>query len=116
MGKTYLLTREGDIFGNYLQSLSYVDGAVGNLIDRLKAEKLWDETVLIIYGDHDSGIPFDDQKAAAIGYDQNELEVLKAKYEVPLFVHIPGAEDFHGEYVENIGMIDVAPSLLISLV
>lgn len=45
---------EGSVFGNYLKSVHYSDDAIGELIDGLDAEGLLDDTVIVIYGDHDA--------------------------------------------------------------
>ena len=45
---------EGTKLGNYFKSAHYADGAIGELVKRLDEEGLLDNTVLIIYGDHDA--------------------------------------------------------------
>ena len=39
--------------GRYIKSVNYMDNAIGKFIDSMDKEGLLDNTVLIIYGDHD---------------------------------------------------------------
>ena len=43
---------EGSTFGNYLQTVRYTDEAFGKLIEYLKENDMYDNTVIAIYGDH----------------------------------------------------------------
>lgn len=45
---------EGTKLGNYFKSSHYADGALGQLIDDLDKEGLLENTVIVLYGDHDS--------------------------------------------------------------
>lgn len=47
---------EGTILGSYIKSVHYADKALGEFINGLEKEGLLDNTVLIIYGDHDAKI------------------------------------------------------------
>ena len=40
--------------GRYLQSVHYMDSAIGNFIDEMDKNGLLDNTVIVIYGDHDA--------------------------------------------------------------
>lgn len=78
---------EGTSTGNYLQSVSYFDKAVGKFIEDLKKENLWDNTIFVLYGDHYGLLP----------KNQNELKELlgikfgeKEQFNVPLIIHHPG--------------------------
>lgn len=48
---------EGTKLGNYLKSVHYADEAFGELMTQLEEEGLLDNTVLVIYGDHDARLP-----------------------------------------------------------
>lgn len=102
---------ENDIFGNYLHSLHYVDNAIGELIYKLKKERLWDETVLVIYGDHDSGIEMDKEKARFVGVSENDLNIKLTQKEVPLFIHLPNQKEGK-QYNNTVSMIDIAPTVI----
>ncbi|MDQ8738038.1 LTA synthase family protein [Paenibacillus sp. LHD-38] len=95
--------------GDYLTSLNYTDYALGEFIEGLKASGIWDNTVLVAYGDH-SGLQAKDNDPAwvseqlGINYDG---EV--SRFNIPLFVHVPGAE---GKVVDQVGgQVDIMPTL-----
>lgn len=45
---------EGTKLGNYIKAYHYADEALGEFIEQLDAEGLLENTVLVIYGDHDA--------------------------------------------------------------
>lgn len=45
---------EGTKVGNYFKSIHYADSALGEFIEELKQTDLLDNTVLVLYGDHDA--------------------------------------------------------------
>ncbi|HHW69420.1 MAG TPA: LTA synthase family protein [Tenericutes bacterium] len=45
---------EGTMLGNYFKSVHYADQAIGQLINDLDDNGLLDNTVIVIYGDHDA--------------------------------------------------------------
>ncbi len=47
---------EGTKMGNYLKSVHYADEAIGELIEGLDAAGLLENTIIVLYGDHDSKI------------------------------------------------------------
>ncbi|MFC4600730.1 LTA synthase family protein [Cohnella hongkongensis] len=47
---------ENTLVGDYIQAQNYADFALGELIDRLKRDGLWEQSVLVVYGDH-LGLP-----------------------------------------------------------
>ena len=47
---------EGTVLGNYFKSVHYADQAIGQLIKDMDKEGLLDNTVVVIYGDHDAKI------------------------------------------------------------
>ena len=46
----------GTVLGNYFRSLHYADEAIGDFIKELDENNLLDNTVIVIYGDHDARI------------------------------------------------------------
>ena len=48
---------EGTKLGNYFKSLHYADAALGEFINQLDQEGLLENTVFILYGDHDARLP-----------------------------------------------------------
>lgn len=45
---------EGTTIGDYIKSVNYADAAIGELIERLDDENILDDTVIVLYGDHDA--------------------------------------------------------------
>ena len=80
---------KGTIFGDYLEAIHYVDASVGKLVEQLKAEGLWDNSIFLFYGDHDNSIrdwkPFE----TFLGKPLSELDRLNILKQVPFVVHLP---------------------------
>jgi lipoteichoic acid synthase len=103
---------EGKLMGDYLKSVKYTDEAVGKFIAELKKEGLWENSVVVFYGDH-SAIPF--EKSSEIGellYNKSELTPLEwiTLQKVVGMIHFPGGEIF-GHMEIAAGQIDLYPTL-----
>ncbi|WP_236913980.1 LTA synthase family protein [Clostridium sp. Cult2] len=99
------------ILGNYLQAIHYMDKALGEFIEELKKEGLYDESVLAIYGDHFAvnSLEEEAQKLMTdyLGYTYDLDEMMK----VPLIIQIPGLES--NETINRISsMLDFMPTIL----
>nr|WP_276106632.1 LTA synthase family protein [Listeria costaricensis] len=99
--------------GNYFQAIHYADQQLGNFIEKLKKSGIWDDSVVVIYGDHHI-IDTTELPANQTKYVNHDSE-LKAQpaddYRIPFFIHYPGMEDT-GK-IDNIGgEIDVMPTVL----
>ncbi len=66
---------EGTKLGNYYKSLHYADSALGELITGLDEAGLLENTVLVIYGDHDARLPRKDYNLQN-NYDKEEDDLL----------------------------------------
>jgi lipoteichoic acid synthase len=95
----------------YFQTARYMDEALETFIQDLKKEGLYDNSVIILYGDH-YGISENHNKAMAqyLGkesitpFDHVQLQ------KVPLFIHIPGKK---GKVMPTVsGEIDIKPTIL----
>ncbi|GEL78651.1 LTA synthase family protein [Tenuibacillus multivorans] len=102
----------GTIFANYLHSTHYVDYAVGQLVEKMKAEGLWENTILVLYGDHDSGVEFTAEHAQALGLDDDPISLMNVKHKVPLIIRVPGMENQGQSFDHSVGMIDIAPTIM----
>lgn len=51
---------EGTDIGNYIKSVHYADAALGEFIAGMEEEGLLENTVIVIYGDHDARLPKSD--------------------------------------------------------
>lgn len=109
---------EGMIFGNYLKAASYADKALGELVQDLKKRNIYDDTLLLLYGDH-SGIPelywnkgklYEKQKDIA---DNTWLRMQR----VAALLHLP--KDVQESFGHNIpkeidkivGQVDILPTI-----
>lgn len=48
-------------FGNYLEAMNYADYAFGILIDELKKEGLYEDTAILVFGDHNGLSMYDEE-------------------------------------------------------
>jgi lipoteichoic acid synthase len=95
----------------YFTTVRYADEALKQFFNELKTSGLYENSVVVVYGDH-YGISERHQeamadvlgKASITAYNQVELQ------QVPLFIHIPGEK---GKVMETVGgQIDLKPTLL----
>jgi len=115
---------EGTTLGNYFKSVHYADYALGQFIEGLDAEGLLDNTVIVIYGDHDAKLSkseykhyynYDPLTDSTIDKDDpNYKKVDYYSYElnrkVP-FVIWTKDQEVSGEISTVMGMYDVLPTL-----
>ncbi len=104
---------DGTYIGNYLQSVHYADYALGIFIEELQTAGLWDEAMLVVYGDH-FGI--------SIQSAQEDLDLLAdlldipeytrvEMFNVPLIIRVPGITE--GIVRHNMGgQIDILPTVM----
>ena len=115
---------EGTKLGNYFKSVHYADSALDELMTELDEEGLLDNTVVVIYGDHDAKLPKSDY-VRLNNYDKENDDVLDKddeKYEevdyfdyelnrsVPLIIWTKDKK-FNTTIDTAMGMIDVMPTL-----
>lgn len=101
---------EDTYMGNYIKGANYADKCLGVLVDELKSRGLYDDTVLVIYGDH-YGISKaeSNQLMDFLGTQYNELDWAKLQ-KVPLFIHYPGLKN--GETISMTGgQVDILPTI-----
>lgn len=95
---------------NYFQTARYADEALEQFFTYLKESGLYDNSVIIMYGDH-YGIS-DNHNAAmsqVLGKEVNKFENTQLQ-RVPLLIHVPGVEG--GEMHQYGGQIDLMPTML----
>lgn len=88
----------------YLLQLMYLDSLVGKLIEQLKAENLFDRSLIVITADH--GISFRDNQPRRKVTSGNLDEILS----IPLFIKVPGQteEEIDDRTVES---VDILPTI-----
>ncbi|USK69209.1 LTA synthase family protein [Peribacillus asahii] len=94
----------------YFPTVRYMDEAVEQFIHDLKREGLYDNSIIVLYGDH-YGISknHNDAMSQFLGKDITPFETVQLQ-RVPLIIHIPGQE---GQTISHVaGQIDVRPTLL----
>ncbi|NGZ75746.1 LTA synthase family protein [Saccharibacillus alkalitolerans] len=102
---------EGTTFGDYLQSVHYLDSALGGMVERLKRDGLWENTIFVFYGDHDYSL--DEREAAGrlLGRELSAFDYEQMMAQVPLLIHLPDG-GLAGTYDEPGGQLDIMPTLL----
>lgn len=98
--------------GDYLQAQHYADQQLGIFIEDLKTRGIWDNSVIMLYGDH-LGLPI-------YSLDRDEKDLMKEIYgreytytdmiNIPLLVMNPGSEMTPAVYEQLGGQIDVLPT------
>lgn len=97
-------------FGHYLQTIRYTDEAFGELIGYLKENDMYEDTMIVIYGDHqgmNKETPAVEEKMSGfLGkiYDYDEM------LNVPLVIHLPGLKE--SRTVTTVGgEVDIMPTI-----
>jgi hypothetical protein len=87
----------------------YLDVLVGQLIDRLRAEGLWDEALLVVTADH--GRAFQPGRSIrGLESDTFDPVIAPELMWVPMFVRVPGQEDGTVSDIDALTM-DVLPTI-----
>ena len=119
---------EGTKLGNYFKSVHYADAALGEFFNRLEEEGLMENTVIVLYGDHDARLPKSDYRRL-YNYDKetdgtkncteedkdctiidgNTYELLR---KVPFIIYSKETkEKLHTKVSNVMGMYDCMPTL-----
>ncbi|WP_010289816.1 LTA synthase family protein [Kurthia massiliensis] len=104
-------TKTGDAsVDNYFQTARYLDESIKQMFKQLKKDGLYDNTMIVLYGDH-YGISDNHNKAMSkiIGEQVGAYENANLQ-RVPLFIHVPGMEG--GVKHTYGGQIDMVPTIL----
>ncbi len=117
---------EGTKLGNYFKSVHYADEALGEFLTGLEEAGLMENTVIVLYGDHDARLPKADYNRL-FNYDKENDATLPAETEgfykvdsyqyellrkVPFLIYSKETkESLHKEITTVMGMYDVMPTL-----
>jgi len=103
---------EGTLVGDYIEAQHYADKAIGQFIERLKSSGLWDNSVIVIYGDH-MGLPIyslseheKELMAELTGGNYRPVEMMN----IPLILSVPGI-DGPLTMTETGGQADIFPTV-----
>jgi phosphoglycerol transferase MdoB-like AlkP superfamily enzyme len=113
---------ENTAFGNYLHTMRFFDQALEDFRTALARGGLLDDSVLVVFGDHDAGFPRDRVHAKDIGIGADEISWTLTD-RVPLFIRVPppshappatsvAEAGLSGTRDEPAGQTDFAPTLL----
>ncbi|GIO15088.1 hypothetical protein J19TS2_46430 [Cohnella xylanilytica] len=102
---------EGTLVGDYIRSQNYADYALGQFVEDLKARGLWDDSVILFYGDH--------QGLSLYALNNKEKDLMKEvmgreygytdMFNVPLIMHAPGVT-YPAKWEQTGGQIDILPT------
>mgnify|MGYP001123632283 CR=1 FL=1 len=103
-------TSNSQTVNNYFPTVRYTDEALKVLFDELKKAGLYDNSVIVIYGDH-YGISQNHNKAMGMVMGRKITPFESAQLQrTPLFIHVPGVK---GKVEHKVsGQIDVRPTIL----
>jgi len=119
---------EGTSFGNYLHTMRFFDQALEDFKAALARDGLLDNSLLVVFGDHDAGFARDAALARTIGIGSGDA-AWTLNDRVPLFIRAAGAGraggagapgaagrepsvDLAGDRSMPAGQTDLAPTLL----
>jgi phosphoglycerol transferase MdoB-like AlkP superfamily enzyme len=91
--------------GGYLDDINYTDSVLGDFFAKLKTEGLYDDSLILVYGDHTPVLPA--FSAGTINYDPNTVQ----EKEVPLIIKLPN-ETVGKTYVNKGAHLDIMPTIL----
>lgn len=99
-------------FGNYLEAVNYSDKQFGLFIEKLKEAGLYDESVIVVFGDHYGMQMYNYEMLDYIEekdhrYDMVETEINYIN--VPFGIHIPGVD--HIEIDKTVSKLDIKPTI-----
>lgn len=103
---------EGTIIGDYIKSAKYTDEAIGEFIKLLKQEGLWENSVVVFYGDH-YAIPYDQKSTMGkLLYNRDTISDLEWQeaQKVVSMIHFP-KEEIKGHVQQVTGQYDIYPTL-----
>ncbi len=102
---------DDQVVNQYFQSAHYMDQALEQFFNDLKAAGLYDNTMVVMYGDH-YGISenHNDAMSKVLGVDEITPVTNANLQRVPLFIHVPGVTG--GIQQEYGGEVDVRPTVL----
>lgn len=103
---------EGTLVGDYIRAQNYSDFALGQFIQQLKETGLWDDSVILMYGDH-QGLPIyslssdeKDMMKDMLGHEYGYPDMFR----IPLILSVPGLT--YGSVQHDVGgQADILPTV-----
>lgn len=104
---------KGISFGNYLEAVNYADYAFGKFIEQLKEANLYDDTVILVFGDHYGMSMIDEDVTTFIKEIDPQYNDIKQQINftnVLCGIKIPGAKK---QVIKSpVSKIDIKPTLM----
>lgn len=105
-------TSNSGTLNRYFQTVRYMDESVKRFFEELKAKGLYDNSIIVMYGDH-YGISENHNEAMAQFLNKEEITPYDNALlqSTPLFIHVPNSGD--GKVMDEVaGQIDIRPTIL----
>jgi phosphoglycerol transferase MdoB-like AlkP superfamily enzyme len=99
------------IVGHYLQAIHYADEAFGVFLEELKRTGLYDNSVIVLYGDHAGLYPFNREVRVNMPKILGEEYTFEKALNVPFAIHVPES-GIHRIVKTTGGQIDFLPTIL----
>ena len=99
-------------FGYYLEAVNYADKQFGLFIEKLKEAGLYDNTVLVVFGDHYGMQMYNYEMLDYIeekDHRYNNVETEINYINVPMVIRIPGVS--HMEIEKTVSKLDIKPTI-----
>ena len=92
----------------YDAEVAWADAVVGKLLEGLRASGRYDGALIVLLSDHGEGL-------GDHGEREHGLLLYREALHVPLFVRLPGAARAGERVAGNVGLVDVAPTILAAI-
>jgi lipoteichoic acid synthase len=103
---------QNNLVGDYIQAQNYSDYALGQFITDLKVQGIWDDSIVLLYGDH-QGLPLHSLNKNGtelmhqlLGHEYTDPDM----FNIPMILHAPDV-DFHRAIDNTGGQIDILPTV-----
>ncbi|GIP26696.1 hypothetical protein J23TS9_18260 [Paenibacillus sp. J23TS9] len=103
---------EGTLLGDYIRAQNYADFAMGQFLEGLKSSGLWDDSLIVFYGDH-QGVPMytlgskeRDMMEELLGHEYGYTDM----FNIPFIMHSPSV-DLPEKIDLTGGQIDILPTV-----
>jgi lipoteichoic acid synthase len=82
-------------------------------VEKLKKEGLWENSIVVFYGDHDAKVLEKGENSGSFATNNSEthLDFLLEENKIPLLIHLPD-DKLKGTYDQFGGQMDLGPTLL----
>jgi lipoteichoic acid synthase len=105
-------TLGGSQIRGYLNLINYFDSAFGAFIDQLRVAGLLDDSVVVVYGDHEGFLDETPELAKLAGVEPGSMfGWWRFRHRLPLMIRLPHGS-YAGERSSAAGHLDIAPTLL----